>query len=68
MRRFSDFPGKIERPGGFYSEEPGGGKLWVLTVNDGIDKKSGTVKQNTVNKKHGADTGQTVLFGHKRKI
>ena len=62
MRRFSDFSGKIERPGGFYSEEPGGGKLWVLTVNDGIDKKSGTV-----NKKHGADTGQTVLFGHERK-
>jgi len=47
-RRISGFPGKIERPGGFYSGEPGGGKVWGLTVNDGIDKKTDTVKQNAV--------------------
>jgi hypothetical protein len=33
-----------------------------LTVNIGADKKTGTMKQNAVNKKHGADTGQIELF------
>jgi hypothetical protein len=33
-----------------------------LTVNIGADKKTGAVKRTAVNKKHGADTGQTELF------
>ncbi len=44
-----------------------GPEPWVLTVSDSIDKKINATWQDVVNKKHGADTGQTVHFRHKRK-
>jgi len=59
--------GENRKAGGALLMGTRGPEPWVLTVNDSIDKKINATWQDVVNKKHGADTGQTVHFRHKRK-